>query len=89
MSRIPIIIGKVERRGILLAKAFVRKKLYTFDWNKELPDAAQYSRILELVITALQEESQGWSVTVNGQPMALPDAFEYEGVMYILEVERK
>lgn len=89
MTTIPLIIEKIERRGVLLAKAFVRKKLYTFDWNKELPDASQYSRILELVITALKEESKGWRITSTGKPMPIPDSFDYEGVIFLIEVEKK
>lgn len=89
MATIPLIIGKVERRGVTLARVFVSKKMFTFDWDKSRPDREQYSTISELTLNALREESPGHRIGFTGEPLPLPDSFDFGGVLYLVSVERK
>lgn len=84
-----MIIGQHERRGLKFAKSFTGKKMFSFDWQENLPAKSQYEEISKRTLAALIEESPGFNIEISDGPCPLPDSFDFEGVVYFINVERK
>lgn len=89
MAVISLVITRVNRRGVSFIRAAMSKNLSVFNYDAERESLPQYKEVAEMLINKTREEFKNFSLDVISGPVDLPDAFDYEGVVYLLNIERK